>query len=263
MPGRLPLLAGILVFGILVGGCDGGSTPTTPTTPPAAPPPTAAPPPPPPAEPASLSSLTLNPSTIVSQGNPEGTVTLTAAAPANTVVALSSGNRDIARVPENVMIPAGSTSGTFRIETATVAASSIVTIEATYAGVTRTSPLTVLPPPLEPRFTVTSSSRGTDACDIVDSDGVVDCQFNASESRGFIATYLWTMKVGSTEMTFSTPDDQVVVTPVTRCGFLGNGTAEDGRVPLEVSLQLEDRSGNRSGLERRTIALHHNSRCGY
>jgi hypothetical protein len=264
MSSRLPLLAGILVSGILLAGCDGGSTPIAPTPPPPPPPPTAVPPPPPPAEPAALASLTLEPSTIGSQGNPVGTVTLTAPAPSgNAVVTLASGNRDVARVPASVTIAAGSTSNTFRIEAATVPVNSIVTIDASYAGVTRSAPLTVLPPALEPRFTVTSPARGADACDIINGGGAVDCEFNASTSGGFVARYLWTMRIRNTELSFTAQDSQAVVTPMTNCGFLGNGTSEDGKVAVEVSLQLEDRSGSRSGIARRTIAVHHNSRCGY
>jgi len=132
-----------------------------------------------------------------------------------------------------------------------------------HAGVTKSAPLTVLAPALEANFTVTSPSRGTDACDIVSSGGAVDCVFNASGSRGFVARYLWTMKVGSTEMSFFTPDEQAAVTPNTNCGLLGSGTSDSGKVSMEVSLQLEDRSGNRSGTTRRTVAVHHNGRCGY
>ena len=265
MPRRLPLLAGILVAGILAGGCDGGSPSTpTPPAPPPPPPPTATPPPPPVAEVASLASLTLNPSTTGSQSSPEGTVTLTAAAPAGgAVVTLFSANRDIARVPANVTVAAGATSNTFRIETTTVAASATVSIEATYAGVTRTAPLTVLAPTIEARFTVTSNSRGTDACDIINSDGEIDCVLNASGSSGFVATYHWTLRVGGSDVSFTTPDNQATVTPSTRCSLMGNGTSQDGRIQLEVSLQVEDRAGNRSGTARQSVSVHHNNRCGY
>lgn len=261
---RRLLLAGMLVAGLCVGGCgdDSPATPPTPTAP-TTPTPAPTPPPPPPAV-AELESVTLNPDNVESQGNPEGTVRLTAAAPSGgAVVTLSSGNPDVVQVPANVTVAAGSTSNTFRIGTSTVGTNSVVTIIATYAGVTKSAPLTVLPPALAANFTVTSSSRGTDACDIVSSGGAVDCVFNASGSRGFVARYLWTMKIGSTELSFSAPDDQATVTPTTTCGFLANGTSDSGKLSMDVSLQLEDRSGNRSGTARRTVAVHHNGRCGY
>jgi hypothetical protein len=259
----LPLLVGILACAMLAFGCGDGSSPAAPTPTATAPPPPP-PPPPPPAEPAALASLSLEPSTIASQGNPIGTVTLTAAAPAEgAVVSLSSGNTEVARVPGTVTIAAGATSNTFRIETSTVSSASLVTIIATYAGQTRTAPLTVLAPALEPRFTVRSNNRGDDTCDIVDANGAIDCEFNASTSSGFVARYLWTMRLGGTEFSFTAQDNQAVVTPMTTCGFLGNGTAEDGKLVIEVTLQLEDRSGNRSGTARRTISVFHNSRCGH
>jgi len=261
---RLPLLAGMLVAGLCIGGCgdDSPATPTTPT-PTTNPTPTPTPPPPPPAV-AELESVTLNPESVEGQGNPEGTVRLTAAAPSGgAVVTLTSGNPDVVQVPANVTVAAGSTSNTFRIGTSTVSTNAIVTIIATYAGVTKSAPLTVLPPALVANFTVTSPSRGTDACDIVSGGGAVDCVLNASGSRGFVARYLWAMKIASTEMSFSTPDGQAEVTPSTNCGFFANGTSDSGKLSVEVSLQLEDRSGNRSSTTRRTIAVHHNSRCGF
>jgi hypothetical protein len=213
---------------------------------------------------AELASVTLNPESIASQGNPEGTVTLTAPAPSSgAVVTLSSGHPDVVQVPASVTVAAGSSSNTFRIGTSTVSTTLVVSIAATYAGVTKSSALTVLPPALEPSFTVTSPSRGNDECGIVSGGGAVDCVFNATGSRGFPARYHWTMKIASTEMSFSAPDEQSQVTPNTTCGFLSNGTADAGKLSIEVSLQLEDRGGNRSGTARRTIAVHHNGRCGY
>ena len=259
---RLPLLAGMLVAVLCVGAC--GDDPPAAPTPPAAtttPPP---PPPPPPPAVAELESVTLNPDSVESQGNPEGTVRLTAAAPAGgAVVTLSSGNPDVVQVPANITVAAGLTSNTFRIGTSTVSSNAVVTIIATYAGVTKSAPLTVRPPALTPNFTVSSQSRGTDACEIVNSGGAIDCVFNAGGSRGFVARYLWTMKIASTEVSFSAPDQDSQVTPTTNCGFLSNGSSDDGKLSMEVSLQLEDRSGNRSGTARRTVAVHHNGRCGH
>lgn len=265
MPRSLPRLAGLLVCGILMFGCGGDSSVSTPTAP--TPPVTTTPPPsppPPPAEPAALASLTLSTSSVTGQGSPEATVTLTAAAPAaGAVVALSSANSDIAKVPSTVTVAAGSTSNTFRVDTSTVPVDATVTITATYAEVSKTASLTVLAPALEPRFTVTSTNRGADACDIINSAGGLECRFDASASGGFVAKYMWTMKLGGSETSFSAGDGQAVVTPSSNCGFLGNGTQQDGKVPMEVSLQLEDRGGKKSDTVRRTISVYHNSRCGY
>jgi hypothetical protein len=260
---RLPF-AGLFLSAIILAACGDDPTPAAPTPPATTPPPTAAPPPAPPAEPAALASLAVEPTSAASQSTPEGTVTLTAAAPTGgAVIMLESGSVNVARVPSSITIAAGSTTGTFRIETTTVAASSVVTIAATYAGITRSTQFTVLPPVLEPRFTVSSVARGPDICAITTSAGATDCEFNASSSSGFVARYLWTLRLRDTEFSFTAQDNQASINPMTTCGFLGNGTAQEGRVTVEVSLQLEDRSGARSSTLRRTFTLIHTGQCGY
>jgi hypothetical protein len=100
--------------------------------------------PPPPA--ASLSSLTVNPSSVVGGNASTGTVTLSSAAPAGgALVSLSSSDAGVASVPASVTVAAGATSATFTVGTTTVAAATPVTITAAYNGVTRTATLTVGP----------------------------------------------------------------------------------------------------------------------
>lgn len=93
------------------------------------------------ARPIALTSLGLNPTVILVQGTATGTITLSAAAPAGgAVVALSNSNPNVAGVPPDVGIPAGSTSGTF---TATGITIGQTTITATFAQVSLTATLTV------------------------------------------------------------------------------------------------------------------------
>ena len=105
------------------------------------------PPPPPPT--LSLSSLTLNPTSVI--GGTEsstGTVTLSGPAPAGGAqVALSGNNTAAARVPSSVIVPAGATSATFTVSTSSVAASTTATISASYGGVSKSATLTVTPAP--------------------------------------------------------------------------------------------------------------------
>ena len=78
---------------------------------------------------ATLSSLTLNPSSIRGGRSTTGTVTLSAAAPAGgVVITLSSGNTSLATVPASVTIPAGATSATFTVNTLSVNSTATVTI---------------------------------------------------------------------------------------------------------------------------------------
>jgi len=95
---------------------------------------------------ATLSSLTLNPTTVTGGNSSTGTVTLSAAAPAGgAAVALSSDNTNVARTPASVVIAAGATSATFTVTTSAVTASTAVTISGTYSGTTRSASLTVTP----------------------------------------------------------------------------------------------------------------------
>jgi hypothetical protein len=252
------LLIAVLAVALVAIGCgddepSGAPTPPPATPPPATPPPTAA----------ELTSLTINFPIVRGQDRAEGTVTLTAAAPAGgAVVTLESSNRDVAKVPGNVTIPAGSTSNVFVIDTSTTGTPVNVTISATYSGVTRTAPLQVVPPPLEPRFNVTSASQGADACAIVDGLGAVDCTFDASPSLGFPAQYLWNLRLGSHQLSYNT--DNPVSMPPTDCAFLeGGASTGSGIVPMEIELRIEDRAENRSSAVAKTVNVHTNGRCGY
>src|SRR5205807_465157 len=63
-------------------------------------------------------------------------------------VALSSTTPAVALVPGSVTVPAGATSTIFTVTTSPVAATTAVTISASYGGVTQGAALTVTPPPL-------------------------------------------------------------------------------------------------------------------
>jgi hypothetical protein len=93
--------------------------------------------------PATLSSLTRSPTSVVGGNNSTGTATLNGAAPpAGALVTLSSNNVAAAKVPASILIPAGSRSVTFTITTSGVASTTTVTLSGTY-GLTRTNTLTV------------------------------------------------------------------------------------------------------------------------
>ena len=98
-----------------------------------------------------LSSLALNPTSVIGGNSSTGTVTLNGPAPAGGAqITLSSSNTAAASVPSSVAIPAGATSATFTVSSSAVAASTAVTISASYGGVTKAASLTVTaaaPPP--------------------------------------------------------------------------------------------------------------------
>src|SRR6267142_3354546 len=99
----------------------------------------------------SLSSLSLNPTSITGGNSSTGTVTLSGPAPAGGAqVALSSSNAAAASVPSSVTVAAGATSAIFTVSTTAVASQTAVTISATYSGVTKSASLTVKPAPPPP-----------------------------------------------------------------------------------------------------------------
>jgi hypothetical protein len=215
---------------------------------------------------AALASVTFTPATVQSQGRTVGTIALTAAAPAaGAVVTLSSSNADVARVPSAVTIAAGSSSGNVNIDVSSVARSTEVTITAAYAGVTKTGTVTVTPPPLEARFTITSPARGPDACAVDDDGGHVDCDFDASRSVGFIDRYLWKIIVGEEKDEYRWDTASAISRPAPRCDpwEKGSRTKSVESFTVDVELRLRGRDGTESSTVRRTIRVYPQKRCGY
>jgi hypothetical protein len=92
-----------------------------------------------------LSSVTLNPTTVRGPNPSTGTVTLSGRAPAGgTVVTLSSSQTSVATVPGSVTVAAGATTANFTLTTRTVTTTTNVTISGTRGG-TQTAVLTVTP----------------------------------------------------------------------------------------------------------------------
>ena len=96
--------------------------------------------------PPSLSSLALNPTTLIGGSSSTGTVILSGAAPVGGLaVTLSSGNTSVAQVAASVTVAAGSVTATFTVTTSAVAATGTVNISGTYGGIQAGATLTVNP----------------------------------------------------------------------------------------------------------------------
>jgi hypothetical protein len=94
--------------------------------------------------PATLSTLSLSPSTVASGSSSTGVVTLSTGAPSGgLVVSLSSSNTAAASVPASVTVPAGGTAASFTVSTTASATTRTSTITATGGGTTLTAPMTV------------------------------------------------------------------------------------------------------------------------
>ena len=93
---------------------------------------------------ATLSSVSLSPTSVLGGNSSTGTVTLNGPAPAGgALVTLGSNNTATASVPANVTIAPNATTATFNVTTAPVAVNASVAISATYGTTKRTASLTV------------------------------------------------------------------------------------------------------------------------
>jgi hypothetical protein len=93
-----------------------------------------------------VSSVTLNPSSVVGPASSTGTVTLRSAAPTgNAVVNLATSNSVLATVPFSVVVPSGQVSATFTVNAAQVTTTTTAVISATYENVTQSATLTINP----------------------------------------------------------------------------------------------------------------------
>jgi photosystem II stability/assembly factor-like uncharacterized protein len=93
----------------------------------------------------SISSLTLNPTSVNGGNSSSGTVTLNTAAPAEGAEIVLSRIGGVATVPSSVTVPAGATSADFIVSTTQVDTSTTVSISALYGGVSSYATLTVTP----------------------------------------------------------------------------------------------------------------------
>jgi hypothetical protein len=92
--------------------------------------------------PAALSSLSLNPSTVIGGSRSTGTVTLSAKVQTATAVALAS-NNSAATVPSSVTVAAGASSANFTVNTTQVSIQRTATITATLNNASRSASLTI------------------------------------------------------------------------------------------------------------------------
>jgi uncharacterized repeat protein (TIGR03803 family) len=92
-----------------------------------------------------VSSLTLNPSSVTGGSSSTGTVILSAAAPSGGSVVSLSSNSSSANIPSSVTVPSGSTSATFTVTTTSVTKTTTATITATLGSSSQQVSLTINP----------------------------------------------------------------------------------------------------------------------
>ncbi|HXK02687.1 MAG TPA: hypothetical protein VMS37_09815 [Verrucomicrobiae bacterium] len=93
-----------------------------------------------------LQSLNLSVAQVAGGGSIQGTVTLSAPAPAGGAVVALSSSASTATVPATVAVAAGMSSAIFTVSVGTVASNQTVTITASYGGISKQTTLMVLAP---------------------------------------------------------------------------------------------------------------------
>jgi hypothetical protein len=153
---------------------------------------------------ASLSAVSVNPISLVGGGTAQGTITLTGGAPSGeAVVTLSSANTSVVSVPPSVTVVAGASSATFSVNTSAVAANTSVVITATYAGVSRTTTLTVTP----------ASSPPPPSSDPLPAPSLISPAADARFSPGASITFDWTDVSGAASYTIQIDNEESFATP--------------------------------------------------
>jgi hypothetical protein len=108
----------------------------------------------------SLSSVSFVPTSIVGGQNATGTVRFSASMTQGAVVQLSSSNTALARVPQETVVSANTSTSTFNVATSATSTATPVTITAHWFGVTRTTTITVKPgtPPAADTVKITKAT---------------------------------------------------------------------------------------------------------
>ena len=156
-----------------------------------------------PPSPASLSAVSVSPTSLVGGGTAQGTITLTNAAPSGgALVSLSSANPSVAVVPSSVNVTAGASNASFNITTSAVTTNTSVVITATYAGVSRTTTLTVTPASTTPPST-----------NPLPAPSLISPAADARFSPGTSITFDWTDVSGAASYTIQIDNEESFATP--------------------------------------------------
>src|SRR5688500_10754307 len=187
----------------------------------------------------SLAGIALNPASVIGGNTSEGTASLTSAAPSGgAVVTLSSSNTSAATVPASVTVPAGAFSATFTVSTASVTASTSLTISGAFGGTARSATLTVTPPPAPPppaslstvavnpaSVTGGASSQGTVTLTSPAPAGGVAVSLSSSNTAAATVPAGVSVAQGATSATFAIATSAVTAsTPVTITASAGGVT---------------------------------------
>jgi hypothetical protein len=191
--------------------------------------------------PNSPGQVTFTPSSVIGGASSVGKVIFARALLSDTVVTLSivSGNSAIASMPSSITVPAGSTSGTWTVVTAPVAATTTVQISATANGGSATGTLTVkVGGPGSLIFNPTSVTGGATASGIINFSQPVavdtDVQIAVVSGSASIGSYsaIVTIPAGGTSAPFSVLTNAVTQTTSAQFSATANGSTTTGNLTI-------------------------------
>ena len=213
-----------------------------------------------------LSLISLSTPSVVGGNSVNGTVILTAAAPAGGAVVSLSGSGPVT-VPASVTVPAGSASATFTILTTVVGSAGTGTINASYGGGSKSATLSVTPPTVATAsFGVTGPST-TETCELANSGNTLNCTFNGSSSTAPGTITAWDWSYGVAPATTSVPNQPgpTLTNPGFNCSLLPAPPLPAGEpwFTLIVTLKIHDDRGNVGEATNPGVRLLPQGACGF
>jgi hypothetical protein len=149
------------------------------------------------------------------------------------------------------------------IDTSTVRNRFTATITATYLAVVKTANITVTLPIPRAAFTVTSPSRGTNACALIEQGRELDCRLDGSGSDGVLVRWEWVLTV-TDRIVARKPEPIFAEIDTGGCKFVDDATtfSDDGSeyVNMTISLEIHDRDDS-SSTTSKTVRLYTNDHC--
>jgi len=213
-----------------------------------------------------LSSVSVNPTSVLG-GNPStGTVTLGAVAPVGgVVISLSSSNPAVATVPASISISAGATSGTFPILTAAVTSATPVAISATYGTGVQSTSLTALPLLASLGLSPTNVLGGTASTGTVTlaapaPSGGVTVALSSGNTAAAIVPASVTVAANATTATFTVTTSAVLATTSSLISASYGGTTQTamltvGPLSLGGAVSFVRSAGNRGESAKYTVSI--------
>ena len=186
--------------------------------------------------PAPISSVSLNPTSVTGGTSSQGTVTLSSAAPIGGAVVTLGSSATAATVPASVTVAAGQTTATFTVTTTTVTTATPATITATYGGSSTNATLTVNP--ATGTLTISSVSLNpTSVTGGTSSQGTVTLSA-AAPTGGAVVT------LGSSATAATVPTSVTVVAGQTTATFTVTTTAVTAVTSATITATYGSSTGN-------------------